>query len=597
MFKSSTISGPVAVAGLAFMLALGGCSSGSDAPPEPEVTEPMPDPDPEPTDLETTQMAAKAAADAAKMASDDAATAASGANAATANSATLQTGAMAEMHAMNAGKYAKMAMDAYMAAKAASDAAAAATLASAAGGALEDAKDAQKEAEDAAKMASDYAMKATDAAKMELMIDGTMKRVGETTLDAGAANNVSTTGSGATEQKVVTGLISSLTTTGPATYGRAGVDANPTVPTAYKSPMVNAAERDDLKIGKEVDSADDAARLTIITAYAGTQTVRVYADDASGGTTFVRITASDGTVTTAADGNEGTAADATTATLKPVGMFYHAENGASGDGVNPGTDAAAIEPMGRTTADPPVQQGDTVAADTTAVQVYQVGGGRSGHAILVSTDSVEGGNTTQTYRIVDIYDEVNRDGLGVTGADGDEDVHVTAKLPAAMDYSHVHFGVWASLGEASKSGDQKITDLGIGFVQSIGDGPSGSDMPNTGTATYTGNWAAAVQDATGALNLRNGGADISANLDKGEITATLANLATLSGDIAGNAFSGTKASKISGKYGLDTGSSFTGSFEGGFYGAKAEETAAIFDFSSKNGGAFRGAFGGAAKDE
>ena len=34
MFKSSTISGPVAVAGLAIMLALGACSSGGDAPPD-----------------------------------------------------------------------------------------------------------------------------------------------------------------------------------------------------------------------------------------------------------------------------------------------------------------------------------------------------------------------------------------------------------------------------------------------------------------------------------------------------------------------------------------------------------------------------------
>ena len=128
MFKSSTISGPVAVAGLAFMLALGGCSSGSDAPPEPEVTEPMPEPDPEPTDLEKTQMAAKAAADAAKMASDGAATAASGADAATMKHATRQTGEMARMYAMDADKYAKMAMAAYMDAKAASDAAAAAII-------------------------------------------------------------------------------------------------------------------------------------------------------------------------------------------------------------------------------------------------------------------------------------------------------------------------------------------------------------------------------------------------------------------------------------------------------------------------------------
>ena len=44
MFKSSTISGPVAVAGLALMLALGACSSGGDAPATTDGTDTMPDP-------------------------------------------------------------------------------------------------------------------------------------------------------------------------------------------------------------------------------------------------------------------------------------------------------------------------------------------------------------------------------------------------------------------------------------------------------------------------------------------------------------------------------------------------------------------------
>ena len=40
--------------------------------------------------------------------------------------------------------------------------------------------------------------------------------------------------------------------------------------------MVNAAERS-FPIGKLVDSADDMARLMIVTQYAGTDTVKVYA--------------------------------------------------------------------------------------------------------------------------------------------------------------------------------------------------------------------------------------------------------------------------------------------------------------------------------
>ena len=72
---------------------------------------------------------------------------------------------------------------------------------------------------------------------------------------------------------------------------------------------------------------------------------------------------------------------------------------------------------------------------------------------------------------------------------------VTAKIPNASDYKHIHFGVWAGLGAAKPSGDQVPADLGIGFVQSIGDGLTGADMPNNGTGTYIGDWAATVQAA------------------------------------------------------------------------------------------------------
>ena len=80
-----------------------------------------------------------------------------------ANIATLQTGEMAMMLAMDADKYAKMAMAEYMKAKAASEAAAAATMASAAGAELANAEAAQAAAEAAAKMAGEKAMKATES--------------------------------------------------------------------------------------------------------------------------------------------------------------------------------------------------------------------------------------------------------------------------------------------------------------------------------------------------------------------------------------------------------------------------------------------------
>ena len=82
---------------------------------------------------------------------------------------------------------------------------------------------------------------------------------------------------------------------------------------------------------------------------------------------------------------------------------------------------------------------------------------------------------------------------------------VRAALPVAIDYKHIHFGVWAALGAAEKSGSQELSDLGIGFVQSIGDGLTGADMPNNGTANYSGSWVAAVQaeeeDGNGVISL------------------------------------------------------------------------------------------------
>ncbi len=59
-----------------------------------------------------------------------------------------------------------------------------------------------------------------------------------------------------------------------------------------------------------------------------------------------------------------------------------------------------------------------------------------------------------------------------------------AIIPEASDYKHIHFGVWAALGEAAKNGDQEISDLGIGFVQNIsGEGLTVVDMPNNSDDT------------------------------------------------------------------------------------------------------------------
>lgn len=272
-------------------------------------------------------------------------------------------------------------------------------------------------------------------------------------------------------------------------------------------------------------------------------------------------------------------------------MFYQATTSATITATSPAADGTPA--------------GDTVAATAKAQQVYSFvddntdAANPTTHYVVkntttATTDAAGETTTAFSYSDVAIHVAVDRDGIT-----GDENVFVTAALPAPKSYSHIHFGAWASLGEAAKDGSQKIAGLGIGFVQSIGDGMTGADMQNAGTATYNGNWVATVQEAhpdgEGTINLLDGGATLTANFDKEEITAMLANLATLKGDISGNTFSGDAASGIDGMHGLDSDATFTGSFSGGFYGAKNAEAGGIFDFASEGneGGAFVGAFGGA----
>ena len=89
------------------------------------------------------------------------------------------------------------------------------------------------------------------------------------------------------------------------------------------------------------------------------------------------------------------------------------------------------------------------------------------------------------------------------------------------------------------------------------------------------------------------------------MTASLIGLATLEGMIDGNTFSGDEVSfedtnpdiaddQPGGMGGLDVEGTFTGTFEGAFYGNLAAEAGGVFDFGSKDNedGAFRGAFGG-----
>ena len=104
---------------------------------------------------------------------------------------------------------------------------------------------------------------------------------------------------------------------------------------------------------------------------------------------------------------------------------------------------------------------------------------------------------------------------------GQSEVGVTANIPQATAYKHIHFGVWAALGAAKKRRFANVpSDLGIGFVQNwSGEGMTVVDMPNNGEATYNGNWVATVrgadEDGDGDIALLNGSATVAANFSEG----------------------------------------------------------------------------------
>ena len=136
--------------------------------------------------LVAVQTDAETAATAAKTAADNAASSATAATEAGANLATIQTGETSRGLATKAGEQAALAQAAYMAAKTASEAAAAATDVTSAVRAQINAEIAQADAEAAAIKAGEYSQMAMDAAGKELMIEGTVKTVGGTSLDAEA---------------------------------------------------------------------------------------------------------------------------------------------------------------------------------------------------------------------------------------------------------------------------------------------------------------------------------------------------------------------------------------------------------------------------
>lgn len=589
-------------------LALGACSSSSDDDP-PEMTmaepEPMPEPEPEPepvgpTDLEETQAAAAAQATAAGEAATAAAASAKAAADATKYIATMQTGGTAAASAAAADAAATAAMASATAASTAADAAADATTGDGAEDAWARARTARNAADAAAELADTSSEAAIDAAKTELHINSeTNVHWRDITNDDGMVTGMSSVdtdadSSTAQADNTVTGFIRATIREADAITGvhfdqrgTAATEPADDTPNATDVAYVQAVAAGTANIGKTLDTSDDMARLTIISAREGKRNVRVFADMAAADTAGGLLTAT-GTLV-----DIDTRSDATGdqfAEVKSIGDFYEATTvaGATGavadaldatDSVNPASDPVELfELSGTIMSD---------GTDGTAVTSYA--------RVTETRRDGTGEVTGRTYQAVDITAVAAVD----SPADGNNDpeqVQVTAEIPVAVDYEHINFGVWAALRDNEEGDNSVIDDLGIGFVQNF-DGSGVTTGHVTGTANYIGDWVAVVQPMhSTVMRVEDGHATMEANFSTDEFEANLVGLAMLEGTLSGNTFTGTSADVD--HVDMDGDGTFTGTFSGAVYGPDGAEAAGVFRFvGADNAGAFTGAFGGRDEDQ
>ena len=251
-----------------------GCvhNGGDDAPATDMSVTPDPVPEPiepaGPTDLEDTQAEADAAATAAMTASTNAAASASSAAAATMTLATLQTGADSNSAAMGGREaaYAAHAAAGEAAAEAAKAATASAAAAAAATGseaeaALRMALDAQDAAEAAEATADTMAQAAIAAAS-----DGTpYRRHREDRRRELCRRDLGHADDPQTAQVMITGTLQWSGDALDSPRVKGSISSNgPARPheTKYKQAVAAGS----INIGKVLDTSDDAARLTLITA-------------------------------------------------------------------------------------------------------------------------------------------------------------------------------------------------------------------------------------------------------------------------------------------------------------------------------------------
>jgi len=592
MMKARTsLWASLAIAASVGLAGCGGSSNNDDPEPTPEVT---PEPDAATTQRTGAQGAASTASTAAKKASDDADADAGRAETATADLATLQTGATAGDLAAEARKYADMAKAEYDKAAAASTAAAAETTASAAGAQQGIAEAAQAAAEGHAAMAKMKADEAVAAAATEVSVTSAL-------ISSGGADvsSVNPDVERVIDPADPTDTTSVTTTTGHlgdikriAGAVKARAFANPTPPAAdvgYKQ----AVEARSLAVGKELDTTDDKARIRMFHGYAGSEKVSVYVLGDASTNIFIRTDRDgdrlSGSSAPSADPSSTTELAVVALDWKSEGMHYRATE--PSETAFDGNSAITASPAGA--VDNTLESTDLIQAKTKAREVFSyIPTGTTNRVFVVEIDrdvDTITGYTDVTYQRVDTEAVAAPDGLADT-----RQVPASASLPKAMQYSHINFGVWASLSEEAKSAPQKVTDIGIGWVDNIDDSGINANA-GVSKATYNGDWVATIKrrnsGTAGSFTIDDGKATLVADFVKDEFTGTLDGLATLEGTLSEGVISGTKATDIR-HANLTPSGTFEGSFSGGVYGADGSETAGIFHFDGGNAGAFSGSFGG-----
>ena len=229
--------------------------------------------------------------------------------------------------AEKARTYAGTAHTAYMDAKAASEDAAAADNVTDAVRAQVMAENARDAAQAAETKAGEYSQDSMDAADAELMIVDTVKTVGGTCIDATAGASTVTVGEDDDAQTTRTGLLDMQ----PMTTGD-GVAEDDAITGAQDDPATDdvdetvkhvqrVADRT-FPIGKVVDSADDTARLMIVTQYAGSKSAYVYSMGAD--TDTATETGTKAGRLSLDDDNAETTEDVNNVALKSEGTFYRA---------------------------------------------------------------------------------------------------------------------------------------------------------------------------------------------------------------------------------------------------------------------------------